>query len=134
MIWNHCRCVCRRGLPYSCQCYYTGTLQKRILFIFNNNTSLPISLAVTPKQWENNSDINIAKAEQQKTNSLSLRALVESLLEQTAADMQKQVDATTAAFQMNVQEIKNAKSQMEDQLAKVGQVKWKEIQPMRGKC
>lgn len=84
--------------------------------------SCPLSLAVTPKQWENISDINIAKAEQQKTNSQSLRALVESLLEQTAADMQKQVQATTAAFQMNVQEIKNAKIQIEDQLAKVGQI------------
>ncbi|KAM9338430.1 tektin-1 [Symphorus nematophorus] len=84
----------------------------------NTKTILP-SLAVTPKQWENISDINIAKAEQQKTNSLSLRALVESLLEQTATDMQKQVQATTAAFQLKVQEIKSAKSQMEDQLAKV---------------
>ncbi|XP_039987594.1 tektin-1 [Xiphias gladius] len=84
----------------------------------NTNTDLP-SLAVTQKQWENISDINIAKGEQQKTNSLSLRALVESLLEQTAADMQKQVQATTAAFQRNVQEIKSAKSQMEDQLSKI---------------
>uniref|UniRef100_A0A8P4KD84 Tektin n=1 Tax=Dicentrarchus labrax TaxID=13489 RepID=A0A8P4KD84_DICLA len=74
---------------------------------------------VTPKQWENISDINIAKAEQQKNNSLSLRALVEALLEQTSADMQKQFQATTAAFQQNVQEIKSAKSQMEDQLAKI---------------
>lgn len=77
---------------------------------------------MTPKQWENISDINIAKAEQQKSNSLALRALVESLLEQIAADMQKQLQATTAAFQLNVQEIKSAKSQMEDQLAKVGQL------------
>nr|XP_019950539.1 PREDICTED: tektin-1-like [Paralichthys olivaceus] len=83
----------------------------------NTNSSLP-SLAVTPQQWENISEVNIAKAEQQKTNSLSLRALVESLLEQTAADMQKQVQATTAAFQLNVNEIKSAKSQMEEQLSK----------------
>ncbi|XP_044057838.1 tektin-1 [Siniperca chuatsi] len=84
----------------------------------NTQTVLP-SLAVTPKQWENISDINIAKAEQQKNNSVSLRALVESLLEQTATDMQKQVQATTAAFQLNTQEIKSAKSQMEDQLAEI---------------
>lgn len=81
-----------------------------------------LSLAVTPKQWENISDINIAKAEQQKINSLSLQALVESVLGQTAADMKKQVQATTSAFQLNIQEIKSAKSQMEDQLAKVGQM------------
>ncbi|XP_070826848.1 tektin-1-like [Chaetodon trifascialis] len=84
----------------------------------NTTTALP-SLAVTPKQWENISDINISKAEQQESNSRALRALVESLLEQTAADMQKQVQATTTAFQLKVQETKSAKSQMEDQLATI---------------
>lgn len=82
----------------------------------------PPSLAMTPQQWENLSEINIAKAEQQKANSVSLRVLVESLLEQTFSDMQKQVEATAAAFKMSVHEIKSAKSQMEDQLAKVGQM------------
>lgn len=81
-----------------------------------------LRLAVTPKQWENISEISIAKAEQQKANSVSLRALVESLLEQTSNDMQKQVQATTAAFQLSVKVIKSAKSQMEDELAKVGQI------------
>ncbi|XP_034401210.1 tektin-1 isoform X2 [Cyclopterus lumpus] len=84
----------------------------------NTETVLP-SLGVTPKQWENISDINMTKAEQQQANSLTLRALVECLLEQTAADMQKQVQATAAAFQLNVREIKSAKSQMEDQLAAI---------------
>uniref|UniRef100_A0A3Q1F0A0 Tektin n=1 Tax=Acanthochromis polyacanthus TaxID=80966 RepID=A0A3Q1F0A0_9TELE len=84
----------------------------------NTNAVLP-SLTVTPEFWENISDINIAKAEHQKTNSLSLKALVESVLEQTAADMRKQVQATTAAFQLNIQEVKNAKSQMEDKLPKI---------------
>ncbi|KAM7413646.1 hypothetical protein PAMA_020842 [Pampus argenteus] len=84
----------------------------------NAENVLP-SLAVTPKQWENISDINITKAEKQMINSQSLRALVESLLEQTVVDMRKQVEATTSAFQLNVQEIKTAKSQMEDQLSKI---------------
>lgn len=78
-----------------------------------------LSLAVTPKQWENISDVNMAKAEEQKSNSASLKALVESLLEQMFADIQKQLQATATAFQMKVQELKSAKSQMEDQLAKV---------------
>ncbi|XP_029026048.1 tektin-1 [Betta splendens] len=84
-----------------------------------NSSSVLHSLAVTPEQWENISIKNITKAEQQKTNSLTLRTLVESILDKTAVDMQKQFEATTTAFQMNVQEIKNAKSQMEDQLAKI---------------
>lgn len=83
-----------------------------------NKLMLP-SLSVTPMQWENISEINLAKAEQQRNNSLSLKALVESLLEQTASDLQKQFQATTSAFQLNVQEIKKAKRQMEDQLSKI---------------
>nr|XP_033493276.1 tektin-1 [Epinephelus lanceolatus] len=82
------------------------------------NTELP-SLTVTPKQWEKISDLNIAKAVQQKTNSVSLRAQVESVLEQTATDMQKQVQDTAAALQLNIQRIKSAKSQMEDKLTKI---------------
>ncbi|KAJ0063826.1 hypothetical protein NL108_011064, partial [Boleophthalmus pectinirostris] len=83
-----------------------------------NKTILP-SLSVTPMQWENISDINLAKAEQQRNNSMSLRALVESLLEQTASDLQKHFQATTSAFQLNVQELKKAKGQMEDHLSKI---------------
>lgn len=74
---------------------------------------------MTPKQWENISDVNMAKAEEEKSKSASLKALVESLLEQMFADVQKQLQATANAFQMKVQELRLAKSQMEDQLAKV---------------
>ncbi|XP_075961653.1 tektin-1 [Anarhichas minor] len=85
----------------------------------SNTELVPQSLAVTSKQWQNISDINMAKAEQQLANSLSLRSLVESLLEQTASDIQRQVQATAAALQLSVLEIKSAKSQMEEQLAKM---------------
>lgn len=80
---------------------------------------MSLSVAVTPQQWENMSYSNIAEAKRQKTNSMSLRTLVESVLEQTAADMQKQFQATTAAFQLNVQKIKFAKSQIDDKLPEV---------------
>lgn len=76
-------------------------------------------MTLTPKQWEDVSEVSIAKAEQQKANSVSLRALVESLLEQTASDMQKQVQNTAAALRLSVGDIKSAKGQMEDELAKV---------------
>lgn len=76
-------------------------------------------MLVSPKQWESISHVNMAKAEQQKATSASLRALAEALLEQTFTDMQRQLQATAVAFQLNVQEIKSAKGQMEDQLAEV---------------
>ncbi|KAM9853546.1 tektin-1 [Aulostomus maculatus] len=85
----------------------------------NTQNVLPKSSSVTPKQWEQISNRNIAKAEQQKSNSLSLRVLVESLLKQTSADMQRQVQTTTDAFQRNVREIQAAKSQMEDELVQI---------------
>lgn len=78
-----------------------------------------LSLTVTPKQWENISDVNMTKAEEQKSNSATLKALVESLLEQMFADIQKQLQTTAAAFQLKVEDLRSAKSQMEDQLAKV---------------
>lgn len=53
---------------------------------------------------------------------MSLRALVESLLEQTSSDMQKQFQATAAALQLSVRDIKSAKGQMEDELAKVERI------------
>ncbi|XP_054884230.1 tektin-1 [Poeciliopsis prolifica] len=83
------------------------------------NITMLSSATVTPKQWENISDLNIARAEQQKNNSLSLRALVESLLAQAADDMQKQFRNTNEAFQLNIQLLKAAKTQLEDKLPKV---------------
>ncbi|XP_021172531.2 tektin-1 [Fundulus heteroclitus] len=83
------------------------------------NTAGLGSLAVTPKQWENISDLTMAKAEQQKSNSLSLRALVESVLAQTATDMQKQFKATTEALQLHIQQIKSTKSLQEEKLPKI---------------
>ncbi|XP_067102937.1 tektin-1 [Osmerus mordax] len=74
---------------------------------------------VTPEEWENFSNINITKAEHEKNNSMSLRALVDSLLEQTAADISRQHHITSTALRLQVQESKTTKSQLEDHLAKV---------------
>ncbi|XP_013879125.1 tektin-1 [Austrofundulus limnaeus] len=84
-----------------------------------DNCTEPPSVTVTPKQWENISDLNIAKAVQQKTNSMSLRTLVESVLQQTAADVQKQFQATTVAFQLYIHQVKFSKDQMEEKLSKI---------------
>uniref|UniRef100_A0A1A7WAE1 Tektin n=2 Tax=Iconisemion striatum TaxID=60296 RepID=A0A1A7WAE1_9TELE len=84
----------------------------------SSNAVLP-SFSVPPKQWENISDLNLDKAEQQKRSSESLRALVESVLQQTTADIQKQVQSTTTAFQLNIQQVKLNKLQMEEKLLKV---------------
>ncbi|XP_024298038.1 tektin-1 [Oncorhynchus tshawytscha] len=74
---------------------------------------------VTPEEWETFSNINILKAEREKNNSLALRALVDSLLEQMAADMRRQHKAMGTALRLQVQETKAAKGQLEDHLVKV---------------
>uniref|UniRef100_A0A8C1E680 Tektin n=1 Tax=Cyprinus carpio carpio TaxID=630221 RepID=A0A8C1E680_CYPCA len=72
--------------------------------------------AVTPEEWESLCILNIRKAEKEKNNSLSLRALVDSLLEQTASDMRRQYEATGRAFELRIEETKTAKTQLENQL------------------
>lgn len=50
---------------------------------------------------------------------MSLRALVENLLGQTAADMQRQHEATGSALTLRIHETRSAKAELEDQLSKV---------------
>ncbi|XP_062872833.1 tektin-1 [Trichomycterus rosablanca] len=76
-------------------------------------------LAVTPQEWETFSDRNICKAEKERNNSKSLRSLVDNLLEQTAADMRRQHEATGAAMALRIEETRTAKSQLEEQLQKL---------------
>uniref|UniRef100_A0A3Q2E7W3 Tektin n=1 Tax=Cyprinodon variegatus TaxID=28743 RepID=A0A3Q2E7W3_CYPVA len=77
---------------------------------------LLFSSTVSPKQWEDVSELNMTKAEQQKSNCLTLKALVESVLVQTAADTQAQFKATREALQLNIQQVKTVKSQLEEKL------------------
>ncbi|XP_073674558.1 tektin-1 [Garra rufa] len=75
-----------------------------------------VGTAVTPEEWESLCNLNLNKAEKEKNNSLSLRALVDSLLEQTAADMRRQYEITGRAFELRIEETKTAKTQLENQL------------------
>lgn len=76
-------------------------------------------MTVTPEEWESICNINISKAEKEKNNSHSLRALVESLLEQTATDLRRQHEAAARALELRIQETKTAKAELESQLDKV---------------
>ncbi|KAG5837231.1 tektin-1 [Anguilla anguilla] len=78
-----------------------------------------LSTNVTPEGWENSSEINTSKAEKERNNSASLRALIDRVLEQTAADMRSQHQAAATALQLRIQETKDAKDQLEDHLQKV---------------
>ncbi|XP_061460852.1 tektin-1 [Rhineura floridana] len=75
--------------------------------------------SVSPEEWVDFSNVNVEKADRQRNNSLALRALIDSILSQTASDVRKQNDVVNVAFRNRVKETKRAKSLLEAHLAKV---------------
>ncbi|XP_066492062.1 tektin-1 [Tiliqua scincoides] len=75
--------------------------------------------SVSPEEWAEFSNVNVEKADKQRNNSLALRALIDSILTQTASDLRKQDEAVGVAFRNRVKETKKAKSLLEAHLAKV---------------
>ncbi|XP_034276972.1 tektin-1 isoform X3 [Pantherophis guttatus] len=75
--------------------------------------------SVSPEQWMDFSNTNVEKADKQRNNSLNLRALIDSILSQTASDMRKQNRTVNIAFQNRVKETKDAKNKLEIHLAKL---------------
>ncbi|XP_073421814.1 tektin-1 isoform X1 [Dendrobates tinctorius] len=75
--------------------------------------------SVTPTEWEDFSNTNIEKAEKQRNNAVALRALIDSILSETACDMRKQCDTVNFALRRRVAETKDAKNKLEVHLTKV---------------
>ncbi|NXV73138.1 TEKT1 protein, partial [Atlantisia rogersi] len=74
---------------------------------------------VTPEDWIDFSNINVEKADKERNNSLALRALIDSILSQTASDIRKQRETVNVAFANRVKEVKDAKHKLETLLAMV---------------
>lgn len=70
-------------------------------------------------QWEGYSDDNIKNAEATRLNSVKLRNIVDSNLQQVANDMEKQIVNTNRAFQRRIWEEIDAKSKLETQVKEV---------------
>ncbi|NXE39250.1 TEKT1 protein, partial [Ptilorrhoa leucosticta] len=74
---------------------------------------------VSPEDWIDFSNINVEKADKQRNSSLALKALIDSILSQTANDMRKQCEMVNIAFRNRVKEVKDAKHKLEIFLAMV---------------
>ncbi|NXC62351.1 TEKT1 protein, partial [Aleadryas rufinucha] len=74
---------------------------------------------VSPEDWIDFSNVNVEKADKQRNNSLALKALIDSILSQTANDMRKQCEMVNIAFRNRVKEVKDAKHKLETFLAMV---------------
>lgn len=75
--------------------------------------------SLSPGEWRDISDDNICKTEQERIASTTLRGVISSILDQTKQDMIKQREIVNIAFYKRIQEIKDAKTKLEDHLQEV---------------
>nr|KAF6417412.1 tektin 1 [Molossus molossus] len=75
--------------------------------------------SVSLEDWLDFSNTNVEKADKQRNNSLTLKALVDRVLSQTASDLRKQCDVVNTAFKNGLKETKDARDKLAVHLAKV---------------
>ena len=76
--------------------------------------------SITPGEWKGISDDNIKLAEQERIASVTLRGVINSVLEQTSQDLIKQRKVVNTAFNRRIREVTEAKMKLESHLAEVG--------------
>ena len=89
----------------------------KVNFKFTNLS--PTLSSFSEEQWENFSDINIKNGEATRLNSIQLRNIVDSNLQQVANDIHKQIELTNKAFDRRIWETKDAKAKLELQVQDV---------------
>jgi len=78
-----------------------------------------VANSVTPEEWEKFSNKNVLKAESERNSSVTLRSMIDEVLQETYDDQQKQCDNTNLSFEKRIEETEKAKTKLEDHLAKV---------------
>ncbi|XP_071963110.1 tektin-4-like [Antedon mediterranea] len=68
----------------------------------------------TPESWAQFSHDNIVRAEHEKLTSQQLRNLIDQILTDTSNDMREQCNTVNTEFTNRIQEMNNAKTQMEN--------------------
>ncbi|XP_074046615.1 tektin-1 [Macrotis lagotis] len=75
--------------------------------------------SVSINDWVDFSNLNVEKADKQRNNTLTLEALIDRILSQTANDLRKQFEAVNIAFENRIKETKDAKDKLTMHLARV---------------
>lgn len=75
----------------------------------------------TPSQWQNFTEVNVAKAEKERDNSRDLRGVVEGILRRTTENMTEANRKCSFQFSERVKETKIAKKKMTSELDHVMQ-------------
>ena len=74
---------------------------------------------MAPHEWELFSNVNILKAERERAASVTLRGVIDDIVDTTRNDMKRQRQVVNAAFDKRIQEQVEAKETLVDHLAKV---------------
>ncbi|XP_057294345.1 tektin-1-like [Hydractinia symbiolongicarpus] len=75
--------------------------------------------SVTPEEWEQFSNKNVLKGEQERNSSVTLRSMIDEILQESFDDQSKQCDNVNLALAKRVEETEKAKRKLEDHLEKV---------------
>jgi len=79
-----------------------------------------------PLSWQNFTEVNVAKAEKERSASKDLRSAVDSILRQTSDDMIEQNQLTTFQFNERIAETKSARNKLainlDDVMSEVGRL------------
>ncbi|XP_047614496.1 tektin-1 [Phacochoerus africanus] len=75
--------------------------------------------SVSLEDWLDFSSTNVEKADRQRNNSMTLKALVDRILSQTASDLRRQCDVVDTAFRNGLKETKDARDKLAAHLAEV---------------
>lgn len=93
---------------------------------FKGNVAKIDANSSTPDEWEGFSNVNVLAAEKERMNSVSLRSLIDGILQQTCNDMRRQKECVDIAMTKRIAETRDTKQKLEDHLSKV----LKQIQEM----
>jgi len=84
----------------------------------DNCVKVPANSA-TPTEWESFSNKNVMKAESERNCSVTMRSMIDEILEETFQDQQKQNNNVNLAFSKRIEETHKAKGKLENHLSKV---------------
>ncbi|KAJ8263003.1 hypothetical protein COCON_G00154600 [Conger conger] len=79
----------------------------------------PPGATVSPDDWNEFTNMKLSRLGQQRRTGLSLRAQAESMLDQMAADLRRQHQATGGVIEQSIQDNRKAKKEIEDSQANV---------------
>ncbi|TNN19772.1 Tektin-1 isoform 2 [Schistosoma japonicum] len=87
----------------------------------SGSTQLPkiVPHSFTPEEWQTFSINSIENGDRQLQNSHELRSIIDGVIQQVAADIKRQIEATNRALNKRISETRSSKAKLEEHLSAV---------------